>query len=42
MERRVPDTGRIRDLIGWRPRRSLDQIITDVIASAREPLAIGG
>jgi UDP-glucose 4-epimerase len=27
MERRQPDTGKIRGLIGWRPEHTLDQII---------------
>jgi UDP-glucose 4-epimerase len=30
MRRRVPDTRRIRSLIGWQPRRSLDQLLEDV------------
>jgi UDP-glucose 4-epimerase len=32
MPRRVPNTARIRDLIGWVPTRDLSQIITDVAA----------
>jgi nucleoside-diphosphate-sugar epimerase len=32
MERRVPDINRIRDLTDWEPRRSLDDILHDVIA----------
>jgi len=35
MRRRVPNTARIRDLVGWRPRHSLDQIISEVIAETR-------
>ncbi len=35
MQRRVPDTTRIRELTGWRPHRSLDEIIRDVIAEER-------
>jgi UDP-glucose 4-epimerase len=35
MARRVPDTGRIRELLGWEPTRSLDQILNDVIESQR-------
>ena len=31
MPRRVPDISRIRDLVGWRPTASLDQILHDVI-----------
>lgn len=34
MKRRVPDTTKIRDLVGWEPTRSLDQIISEVIAEA--------
>jgi UDP-glucose 4-epimerase len=40
MERRVPDTSRIRTLTGWKPTRSLNDIITDVIAYERERLAL--
>ena len=32
MERRVPDTGKLEALTGWRPERSLDDVIADVIA----------
>jgi nucleoside-diphosphate-sugar epimerase len=32
MTRRVPDTSKIADLIGWRPTRRLEQIIDDVAA----------
>jgi UDP-glucose 4-epimerase len=35
MERRVPDITRIRRLTGWSPTRSLDDILTDVIAYER-------
>ncbi|HEU6445269.1 MAG TPA: GDP-mannose 4,6-dehydratase, partial [Gaiellaceae bacterium] len=31
MQRRVPDTTKIRHRIGWRPTRSLDDILSDVI-----------
>ena len=31
MQRRVPDLTRIRDLTGWEPKYSLDEIIRDVI-----------
>jgi len=31
MMRRVPDTSKIRNHIGWEPRRELDEIISDVI-----------
>jgi UDP-glucose 4-epimerase len=33
--RRVPDTERIRQLLGWAPARSLDDIILDIAASLR-------
>jgi UDP-glucose 4-epimerase len=33
MERRHPDTGRLRDLLGWRPRRGLDAIIEETAVS---------
>ena len=36
MERRVPDITRIRRLTGWSPTRSLDDILTDVIAHERQ------
>jgi len=36
MERRIPDTRRIRDLTGWTPSRTLDDIVDDVIAFERE------
>ena len=35
MERRVPDTTRVNDLVGWVPNRSLEQIIDDVSADVR-------
>ena len=31
MERRQPDIGKIRGLLGWEPERSMDQIIDDVV-----------
>lgn len=34
MERRVPDTSKLRSLVGWRPRHSLDDILHQVIAEA--------
>jgi UDP-glucose 4-epimerase len=41
MPRRVPDTARIRDLIGWSPSKDLDEIVLDVIRHEREP-SLGG
>ncbi|MEU8206569.1 NAD-dependent epimerase/dehydratase family protein [Streptosporangium sp. NPDC049046] len=34
MTRRVPDTAKLRALTGWTPRRSLDQILTEIISEA--------
>jgi UDP-glucose 4-epimerase len=34
--RRVPDTGKIRALIGWEPTKSLDDILHETIARTRE------
>ena len=36
MQRRVPDLGRIASLIGFRPTRSLEDILNDVIAAMSE------
>jgi UDP-glucose 4-epimerase len=35
MQRRIPDTTKIRERIGWEPTRSLDQILADVIEEHR-------
>ncbi len=35
MRRRVPDTAKLRELTGWEPRRSLENILDDVIAESR-------
>ena len=35
MRRRVPDTTKIRTLIGWKPTISLDQTLDEVIAQFR-------
>jgi UDP-glucose 4-epimerase len=35
MHRRIPDTDKIRDAIGWEPRRDLREIIADVVEDAR-------
>ncbi|MDA0646683.1 hypothetical protein OUY24_39160 [Nonomuraea ferruginea] len=32
---RVPDTGRLRSLTGWRSTHSLDDVLRDVIAEVR-------
>ena len=34
MVRRVPDLGKIRRLIDYRPTRNLDQILADVMAES--------
>jgi UDP-glucose 4-epimerase len=39
MSRRVPDTAKIEQAIGWRPTRNLDEILTDVLASTRLAVA---
>jgi UDP-glucose 4-epimerase len=33
MHRRIPDTSKVRELIGWAPERGLDDVIRDVIAT---------
>ncbi|HYF24600.1 MAG TPA: GDP-mannose 4,6-dehydratase [Baekduia sp.] len=40
MYRRIPDTTKVRELIGWQPQRSLGDIISDVIAAEREAAAL--
>jgi UDP-glucose 4-epimerase len=35
MHRRIPDTTKIREHIGWRPTRSLDEILVDVVEEHR-------
>ncbi|WP_308307278.1 GDP-mannose 4,6-dehydratase [Streptomyces sp. ISL-10] len=35
MDRRVPDTTKLRALTGWQPRRNLDDILADAVADAR-------
>lgn len=39
MTRRVPDTTKLRELTGWQPRRTLDEILTEVVRKVREDLA---
>jgi UDP-glucose 4-epimerase len=34
MQRRVPDTRRIRELVGWTPERDLEEILTEIVAEA--------
>ncbi|MEU7861920.1 GDP-mannose 4,6-dehydratase [Nonomuraea sp. NPDC049141] len=38
MTRRVPDTTRIRELTGWAPRHTLDEILVEVVKQVREEL----
>lgn len=38
MRRRVPDITRVRELIGWQPRRSLEEILLSVIEDQRRQL----
>jgi nucleoside-diphosphate-sugar epimerase len=40
MRRRVPDISKISALLGWRPTRTLEQILEDVIESQRAPEAV--
>jgi UDP-glucose 4-epimerase len=42
MQRRVPDTTRIKTLTGWSPTRSLDDILADVIQDLRSPARPAG
>lgn len=37
MGRRVPDIGKIAELLGWQPTASLDEILAEVVAHARAP-----
>lgn len=36
MTRRVPDTTKLRELTGWVPRRTLDEILIEVVKEARK------
>ncbi|MET8631798.1 NAD-dependent epimerase/dehydratase family protein [Streptomyces sp. NPDC004096] len=38
MERRVPDTAKLRALTGWQPRHTLADVLADAIADARAEL----
>lgn len=40
MQRRVPDITKVRDLTGWVPTRSLEEIVADVIAFETNRLAV--
>jgi UDP-glucose 4-epimerase len=40
MRRRVPDISKINSLLGWRPTRTLEQILEDVIEWQRAPEAV--
>ena len=40
MRRRIPDISKVAELIGWRPTRTLDEILEDVIESQRAPQAV--
>jgi len=39
MYRRVPDTSKVRQAIGWQPTRALDEILGDVLASTHLAVA---
>ena len=41
MQRRVPNTRKIEALMGWRPVRTLDNILRDATADARRELRLG-
>ena len=36
MRRRIPDTSRINELIGWNPTITLDDTVTDIIQQSKE------
>jgi UDP-glucose 4-epimerase len=38
MARRVPDTAKLRELTGWAPRRTLEEIIAEVVKDAHDDL----
>jgi UDP-glucose 4-epimerase len=42
MYRRIPDITKVRDLIGWSPTRSLEDIIRDVVAYQRSVNPVPG
>ncbi|MEV6859380.1 GDP-mannose 4,6-dehydratase [Streptosporangium subroseum] len=39
MTRRVPDTAKLHELTGWAPRRTLDEILTEIVREPCEDLA---
>ena len=39
MERRVPDTGRVHELLGWKPKRSLREILSEVISYEKDRMS---
>ena len=41
MQRRVPDTSRIEELLGWTPRYCLDEILANVIAAKTQEPIVG-
>ena len=41
MARRVPDTTKLRSLVGWLPGRSLDDVLRDIIAEASAEMTAG-
>ena len=41
MQRRVPDTTKIEELLGWRPQRILEDVLCDASNDARHELDIG-
>jgi UDP-glucose 4-epimerase len=40
MLRRLPDISRIGELTGWQPTRSLEEVVTDVVAYEKERLSV--
>jgi UDP-glucose 4-epimerase len=40
MQRRIPDTTKVRELVGWTPTRSLDDILRDVVAFQQSEAAV--
>ncbi|MDH2387763.1 GDP-mannose 4,6-dehydratase [Streptomyces sp. HNM0663] len=39
MQRRVPETTKLRTLTGWQPRHNLSDVLTDAIADARDEMS---